>query len=752
MSAKLTLRKGQSDKTVIDLANETIKIGCYPDCDLIVERDKFISGIHAMIISSEEYYFIQDNDSTNGTYVNGQKIKRQKLQSGDVITIGDTEFEFFSAFTSCLPSPAGKITIGRNPDSDIYLNHVQVSWSHATVYSSREGTFFIQDNNSRNGLYVNGIKTEKKELHKGDVIQIGKYKLLFDGTCIKNLCEEGRLRLDARNLTRTVSENKTILNDISLSIHPCEFVAIVGTSGAGKSTLLKTLSGVYPRDEGDVFINGENFYDKMDFFRSRLGYVPQDDIVHEELDVYKALYYAASLRLPEDTKKEEIDNIIDLVLKEIELEERKYTQIKKLSGGQRKRVSIGVELLTKPDLFFLDEPTSGLDPATETRMMALLRKLADQGRTIILVTHVTKNVKFCDRIIFLARGGHLVFFGSPDEAFSYFHVNDFTEIYNLIETQGSPKEWAEKFERSSCYKEGLLERLNETDMLQSKTTHLLSHKEISHRGASSIRQFFILSGRYYEIMLKDIRNLAIVLLQAPIIATLLALVFKRDIFNDDPKIGDGNAALTLIFFLICVSVWFGTSNAAREIIKEHVIYERERMINLQVIPYVMSKFVILSLICFVQCAILLGIVVMGVKFPDNGSYTFYADMYCCIFLTSLTGVGMGLLVSSVVSTVDKATSIVPILLIPQLIFSGAIIPFKNMDNLSKFISNFIVSRWSVGLLGCLVSLNDILPRHMKDLLEETFDINIQKHFTVLSFLFIIFLILTCFFQKRKDVK
>ncbi|MEQ8172874.1 MAG: FHA domain-containing protein, partial [Candidatus Eremiobacterota bacterium] len=325
MNARLTLRKGQSDKTVIELASETIKIGCYPDCDVIVERDKFVSGIHAMIISSEENYFVQDNNSTNGIFVNGQRIKRQKLQSGDVISIGDAEFEFFSAFTSCLPSSAGKITIGRNPDSDIYLNHVQVSWSHATVYTSREGTFFIHDNNSRNGLYVNGIETEKRELHKGDVIQIGKYKLLFDGTCIKNLCEEGRLRLDARNLIRTVSENKTILNDISLSIHPCEFVAIVGTSGAGKSTLLKTLSGVYPKDEGDVFINGENFYDKMDFFRSRLGYVPQDDIVHEELDVYKALYYAASLRLPEDTKKEEIDNIIELVLKEIELEERKYT-------------------------------------------------------------------------------------------------------------------------------------------------------------------------------------------------------------------------------------------------------------------------------------------------------------------------------------------------------------------------------------------------------------------------------------------
>jgi ABC-type multidrug transport system ATPase subunit len=750
MSAKLTLRKGQSDKAVINLEHKTIKIGCYPDCDLIVEKDKFISGIHALIICSDEHYFIQDNNSTNGTFVNGKRINRQKLQSGDIITIGDAEFEFASSSTS---SSTGKITIGRNPESNIYLNHVQVSWRHAAVYSSPEGKFFIHDNNSINGLYVNGIKIEKQELHKGDIIEISKFKLLFDGTHVKNLCEEGRLRLDALGLTRTVSEGKTILNDISLSIHPCEFVAIVGTSGAGKSTLLKTLSGVYPKDRGDVFINGENFYEKMDFFRNRLGYVPQDDIVHEELDVYKALYYAASLRLPEDTKKEEIDNIIDLVLKEIELEERKYTQIRKLSGGQRKRVSIGVELLTKPDLFFLDEPTSGLDPATETRMMSLLRKLADQGRTIILVTHVTKNVKFCDRIIFLARGGYLVFFGSPQEAFSYFQVNDFTEIYNLIETQGSPKEWAEKFKMSSCYKEGLLERLKETDMLHSRKTHILSHmKELPHRGASSIRQFFILSSRYYEIMLKDIKNLAIVLLQAPIIAILLALVFKRDIFNDDPKIGDGNAALTLIFFLICVSVWFGTSNAAREIIKEHVIYERERMINLQVIPYVLSKFVILSLICLVQCAILLGIVVIGVKFPDNGRYDFYADVYCCIFLTSLTGVGMGLLVSSIVSTVDKATSIVPILLIPQLIFSGAIIPFKNMDKFSKFISNFIVSRWSVGLLGSIVDLNDKLPEHMKNLLKETFDINIRKHFNVLSCLFTIFLILTCFFQKRKDVK
>ncbi|HPZ06814.1 MAG TPA: FHA domain-containing protein, partial [Candidatus Eremiobacteraeota bacterium] len=360
MKAKLILTRGKADREIFELENRNIKIGIYPDCDIIIQDDKFLSGHHASIIFSGTEFFIEDNNSTNGTFINNNKIDKYKLLSGDIINLGDTEFKFIHEAIYDYKD-SRRITIGRNPKSDIFLNNVQVSWNHAIVTATEEKGFFIEDNRSSNGIYLNGEKIDKRKLKKGDIIEICDFKLLFDGTVIKYLCEEGKLRLDAVSLTRTVLEGKTILQDVSCSIYPCEFVAIVGTSGAGKSTLLKTLAGIYPPDKGKIFVNGTDFYQKLNFFRPQLGYVPQDDIVHEELTVYKALYYAASLRLPEDTKEKEINELIDNVLEQLELGERKYTQIKKLSGGQRKRVSIGVELLTKPNLFFLDEPTSGLD-------------------------------------------------------------------------------------------------------------------------------------------------------------------------------------------------------------------------------------------------------------------------------------------------------------------------------------------------------------------------------------------------------
>jgi len=758
IKARLILKQGNADKELFYIDKEEITIGSYPNNDIVITRDSFISGLHGTIIISDGKLIFKDNKSTNGSFVNGRKVSHTiPLSSGDLLNLGDTVFEVAidSAVTKKLHENIIKISktikIGRDPDCDIFLDDVQVSACHATVISL-DSDIIIEDNNSTNGVILNGKKVKRAELKKGDIIQICKFNLYFDGENIKFFTEEGKIRLDAIGLSRIIADGKSILQNISFSVKPCEFVAIVGTSGAGKSTLIKALCGVIPPDSGDVFINGSDFYDNIESFRFQLGYVPQDDIVHNQLTVYKALYYAASLRLPEDIPQKEIDALIEQVLEELEMKDRKHTQIGKLSGGQRKRVSIGVELLTRPSLFFLDEPTSGLDPATEKKMMALLRKLADQGRTVLLVTHVTKNMAFCDKVLFLAKGGYLVFFGSPEDALDYFEVSDFAEIYNKIETLKSPFQWSEDFRNSSYYRKVISDRLKDIEVFRDKNHKPQSLVSSRSRGASSVRQFFILSSRYFEIMQKDLRNLAIIMFQAPIIAILLALVFDRDIFDPDPKIGDGNSALIILFFLICVSVWFGTSNAAREIIKEKAIYERERMINLQIIPYVMSKFVILSLICGIQCAILFGIVSLGIKFPDRGDSLFYVDFYCCLFLTALSGAGMGLLISSIVSTVDKATSIVPILLIPQLIYSGAIIPFEDMDRVSNFIANFAVSKWSLGLLGALVNINDILPEHMMDLYEETFDINIRLYFNILSVLYIIFIILTCLFQKRKDAR
>src|SRR5690242_19236774 len=260
------------------------------------------------------------------------------------------------------------------------------------------------------------------------------YRLIYESTHLTQYDESNNIRIDALNLKKVAANQTTLLNNISFSIPPRTFVALVGGSGAGKTTLLDALSGLRPAQHGQVLYNGQDYYRNLAAFNTQIGYVPQDDIVHRDLTVERALYYAAKIRLPGDFTEEHIWQRIAEVLEDVELTERRKLLIKKLSGGQRKRVSIALELLANPSLFFLDEPTSGLDPGLDRKMMYLLRKLADKGHTIVLVTHATNNITTCDYVCFLAQGGRLAYFGPPDEARAYFGKDDFAEIYGSLES------------------------------------------------------------------------------------------------------------------------------------------------------------------------------------------------------------------------------------------------------------------------------------------------------------------------------
>src|SRR5579859_1108332 len=237
------------------------------------------------------------------------------------------------------------------------------------------------------------------------------------------------LRIDARRLTRRVGR-VIILNDVSLSIAPGEVVCIAGGSGAGKTTLLEALAGVRPADSGTVRFDSVDVYSHLDVFRNSLGYVPQDDLIHADLPLRSTLRYAARLRLPASTGSAEIDTAVDDAMRALDLQSQARLRVGTLSGGQRKRASIAVELLTKPHVFFLDEPTSGLDPAIGAELMQVLRKLAkEEGATVVLTTHSPPDLLLCDRVVFLARGGHLAFDGTPDDALRHFGVAHFSEIY-----------------------------------------------------------------------------------------------------------------------------------------------------------------------------------------------------------------------------------------------------------------------------------------------------------------------------------
>ncbi len=464
----------------VPLTASTLVVGRDPTNDIVVESEG-VSRRHARIDRRDWGWEITDLGSTNGLLYQGRPIQNRPLIDGDVVNIGTSVALQFRApqatgavsglgqgypaaqaggreLSLDLPT-RGPLVLGRSDNAGFTMSHPQVSRTHAQIVRAGEG-FVLEDLGSAAGTYVNGQLVQRHLLTEGDVVRIGSSRLVLEQGHLRVTDEEGNLRIDAFNLQRVVGKGLRILQDVSLSIYPREFVAIVGGSGAGKSTLLKALCGFNPADAGMVLLNGSDLYQNFDAYRYDLGYVPQDDIIHRELQVIKALDYAARLRMPGDTSEQERRQRVLEVLHDLDLQATVDRPVRALSGGQRKRVSIGVELLTRPSLFFLDEATSGLDPGTELQMMKLLRRLADQGRTVALVTHATKNVMICDKVIFMARGGNLAYYGPPEEALQYFGVSDFDEIYSRIET-GDAKNWAIRFRSSRQHRENVDARLSE---------------------------------------------------------------------------------------------------------------------------------------------------------------------------------------------------------------------------------------------------------------------------------------------------
>lgn len=733
-----------------------------PDCQLCLS-DRKVSRRHATItISKDLDITLVDENSTNGLYARGKRILGSTMiYPGDVISLGDSEIRLIDqaaiaqnktfdetqvdllspkmthqlsggseyvpigTYTRALQVDSKLISIGRDPSNDFVLDHPTVSRHHARIVS-KEGKHIIYDLNSSNGTFVNGNRViNSLDLLPNSLIQISSYRYYFDGHTLLEYDEgSGQVRIEVQSLSKNVTLEKgisrSLLEDINFCIEPREFVAVLGGSGAGKSTLLGALNGLRPATSGEILVNGRGLYKEYDVFRSMIGYVPQDDIVHLDLTVKEVLTYSAQLRMPDDTRPEEIDKTVSQVMADLELASRRDTLVKNLSGGQRKRVSIGVELLTKPGLLFLDEPTSGLDPGLEKMMMEMLRKLADQGRTIILVTHATFNIGLCDKIIFLTEGGKLAFFGTPAEALSYFKAADFAEIYKMVAIEKTPDEWAQDYKNSQYYKSYIGKHQINLQQNNKEPVHTPPSKMVK---TSWLKQWLILTRRYSRILTRDRRNLVLLFLQPIVIAMLLVMIFLHsapifkysdytveDLIVTEQVIAAGQAlevegmlqaeSNRRFYMSICVAlmvftaIWLGTSNAAREITKEIPIYKRERLINLRINSYLLSKVTVLSVVCVVQTILFVTIISIGLGLPE-----FWLNV-SAFLLISLASLMMGLTVSAIASNADRAISSVPLLLIPQIILSGAIVPAHKVEpEFLQLIFYMAISKWGYELVG-----------------------------------------------------
>jgi ABC-type multidrug transport system ATPase subunit len=596
-------------------------------------------------------------------------------------------------------TPPGQalLTIGRS-DADIVLDQAVVARHHADLLWV-DNQHVLRDLGSDSGTFVNGVRVEgARPLRPNDVVQIGTFRLTYDGDSLDSFDQRGMIRIDATKIERRVGE-KQLLAPTTISIEPCEFVAIVGGSGAGKSTLMMALCGFTHATAGQVRINGDDLYAGYDAYRSIIGYVPQDDILHLSLTVERALQHAARLRLPKDTTDTEVASRIAAVLADVDMEDHKEKRIDQLSGGQRKRVSIACELLADPVLLFLDEPTSGLDPGLERRLMTTLRKLADSGRTIVLITHATANIRLCDHIAFLAQG-ELVYFGPPKQALELFAVADYPDLYAELEERTKVAEWGAKFSSSLQHQKYLIERPARAPAglsAEQAQENVNRERTFAH---SRLRQFAILSRRYVELIFADRKNLFLLLLQAPVIGLLLVLVSRRD-----GLVSSAIEAKKMAFMIATTGVWFGVINSAREVCKESNVLRREQLAGLNASPYVASKILVLTLLVLVQSALFLGVIALRVDMPAHGVLLpSLLEVYVTIALSGVAGIALGLCVSAIASTPDKATSLIPIVLVPQVLFSGVL--FK-LAGVTALLSHGVSACGAVDAVSSTVDLNTL---------------------------------------------
>jgi len=699
---------------------------------LVPEGWRVVSGKQALLLQTNGTYYLYDGDgqqpSTNGVFINHACVSTTEgicLQHGSELQIGQNpnnliRLTYFDPQSSTptvgqqrLLSLANRsVMLGRSANANLQLDAVTVSRHHATIDSDSRGRYVLY-NHSPNGVWVDGHWTERSRiLQSGTVLRVGPYTLTLQDDTLVLLDSGDRIRLDAVNVVRKV-QGKRLLNQISLSIEPGQFVALVGGSGAGKSTLMRTLLGIEPITEGTIALNGEDLHAKFDVYRTQIGYVPQDDIVHRYLTVSEVLHYAAKLRLLPDT---DVEGLVRSTLEQIELPHCENTLVKQLSGGQRKRVSIGVELLADPKLFFLDEPTSGLDPGLEKKMMQLLRKLANQGRTIILVTHATANITLCDRLAFMGQGGNLCYFGPPQEALDFFSVEsgDFAEIYNQLESTENASSTAAQFETSSTYARYVGSQLS----LEQNCQTLSPSKSPTTRSPG--QQLILLAQRYFKILRRDTVNVGITLLTAPLGMSLISIAVTNEaLVRNDASEATGGARLGLrvLFVLTSAAIWTGLSSAVQELVKETAVYQRERLVNLNLWAYLGAKNLVLGSLAILQALLVTGVVLLSFESPDSELVPWSLGIGLTTYLTLVAAMNLGLVVSAVAKNGAQASGSLPLLLIPQIIFSGVL--FELEDGTGSYLSWLMLSRWSIGAYGALADVNNLVPKSTQSISGQT---------------------------------
>ncbi|MFF7726858.1 FHA domain-containing protein [Streptomyces sp. NPDC008001] len=711
-------------------------VGRDPQCDIVL-HDTRVSWHHAVLRPVEDHWTVEDTGSTNGTWAGGRRVRELDVGPGTVLRFGNPEDGPAAVLKNAPPPapppppppppppaqrpsavslpaatgtfrrpttvrrlPSRTVRIGRSPDNDLTVDDLVVSRRHAELRTVPDGGYEIVDLGSHNGTYLNGHPVQRAPVLPGDIVGIGHSAFCLVGDQLQEYVDTGEVSLDVQDLSVQVDEGrKTLLDDVSFPVGAKSLLAVIGPSGAGKSTLLNALTGLRPADRGTVLYDGRDLYRDYAELRARIGLVPQDDILHAQLTVRRALRYAAELRFPGDTAKAEREARVDEVIGELGLEQRADQHIHSLSGGQRKRVSVALELLTKPSLLFLDEPTSGLDPGMDRSVMTMLRDLADDGRTVIVVTHSVLSLDVCDRLLVLAPGGRTAFYGPPGETLAFFGYGQWPEAFEAFENDKG-RDWAGEYRTSPLYRQYIAAA---TEQPRAGAPPAPAPAPEPVKAQSWTAQLWTLMRRYVRALSAD-RTFLAIMIALPFVTGAMARLSAGTRFTDADK-----ANQTLL--ILCVGgVLTGSANAVRELVKERVIYRRERAVGLSRSAYVMSKVLVLGVITVAQ-AIVLSVVALGgvdTRAPGGKGVLMppLLEMTLAEAVLAFTSMMLGLVVSALVRREEVTMPLLVLLTLVQVVFCGGMIELHNKLVLEQ-LAWLVPSRWALAAMSGTVEIGRI---------------------------------------------
>jgi ABC-type multidrug transport system ATPase subunit len=724
----ITVRSGGWQRTFAP--GDDVVIGRDVRADVRIPHPR-ISRSHAILRYLDGDWVAVDDNSSNGIFVEGQRVQSVEVRDEQTINLGDPNgprltFELGTARPAdeCPTQARDSITIGRSTDNDIVVADVLASRHHAKLVLTDVG---VQLHNTEgSGTFVNGAKVTATALAEADVVTIGNVDFVFtDGALVRRTQPAATTGgLEVRDVSLAAEGNAILLDRISFNARPGTLTAVIGPSGSGKSTLSRAVVGSAQPTSGSVWFDGRNLHAEYASLRSRIGMVPQDDVVHGRLTVAQALNFAAELRMPADTTTGDRRRVIAQILEELELTAHATTRIDKLSGGQRKRVSVALELLTGPSLLVLDEPTTGLDPALDRAIMAMLRRLADAGRVIVVVTHSLAFLDECDQVLLLAPGGKTAFCGTPDELGSAMGATDWADIFTIVsaDPDGAQRRFMERTEagadeRLREEKSGTDERLREEKSGAADTAvHLATDRppQPAEPARTSVwLQMSTIARRQVQLLVADRGYLAFLVMLPFIIGLLPLTVAGHAGFGHPPS--DGSAPFEpkhVIALISFAAILMGATLTVRDLVGERAIFRREQSAGLSASAYLLAKVAVFGAVAVIQSAILV-LVVTAPGFGKPGPSSAAAlgipmlELFVGVAATCVTAAVLGLALSSLARTNDQVIVLLAVALVTQLVFAGGFIPVTGRPLLAT-IAWIMPGRWGFAATASTADLSNIV--------------------------------------------